>query len=38
MLPQSNLSVFTYADIAPRNVMVDKQKDVIGILDWEGAG
>ena len=38
MLPQSERSVFTHADIAPRNVMVDEQKNVTGILDWESAG
>jgi hypothetical protein len=38
MLPRSERSVFTHADIAPRNVMVDDQNKVTGILDWEWAG
>lgn len=38
MLPRSERSVFTHADIAPRNVMVDEQNHVTGILDWESAG
>ena len=38
MLPTSEHSVFTHADIAPRNVMVDEQNNVTGILDWEWAG
>jgi aminoglycoside phosphotransferase len=38
MLPRSSSSVFTHADIAPRNVMVDEQNRVTGILDWEYAG
>lgn len=38
MLPRSECSVFTHADIAPRNVMVDEQNNITGILDWEWAG
>ncbi|KAF1952359.1 hypothetical protein CC80DRAFT_495427 [Byssothecium circinans] len=38
MLPRSSLSVFTHVDIAPRNIMVDKDAHVCGILDWESAG
>ncbi|KAJ5129826.1 uncharacterized protein N7515_005865 [Penicillium bovifimosum] len=38
MFPLSERSVFTHADIAPRNVMVDEQNNVTGILDWEWAG
>jgi hypothetical protein len=38
MLPRSDCSVFTHADIAPRNIMVDDQNKVTGILDWEFAG
>ncbi|OQD65848.1 hypothetical protein PENPOL_c005G08540 [Penicillium polonicum] len=38
MLYRSECSVFTHADIAPRNVMVDEQNMVTGILDWESAG
>lgn len=38
MLPRSDRSVFTHADIAPRNIMVDEQNNVTGILDWEFAG
>ncbi|GAB1198429.1 hypothetical protein APSETT444_007748 [Aspergillus pseudonomiae] len=38
MLPRSNQSVFTHGDIAARNIMVDDQNAVTGILDWEYAG
>jgi hypothetical protein len=38
MLPRWDCSVFTHADIAPRNIMVDEQNTVTGILDWEWAG
>ena len=38
MLPQSSLSVFTHADIAARNIMVDESHHITGILDWEAAG
>jgi Ser/Thr protein kinase RdoA (MazF antagonist) len=38
MLLQSDCSVFTHADIALRNIMVDEQNNVTGILDWEYAG
>lgn len=38
MLPRSDHSVFTHADIAPRNIMVDEQGRITGILDWEYAG
>ncbi|PLN74733.1 hypothetical protein BDW42DRAFT_198146 [Aspergillus taichungensis] len=38
MLPRSERSVFTHADIAPRNVMVDEENRVTGLLDWEWAG
>lgn len=38
MLPRSDSSVFTHADIAPRNIMVDEQNKITGILDWEYAG
>lgn len=38
MLPLSEASVFTHADIAPRNIMVDEQNVITGILDWEYAG
>ncbi|KAF1816089.1 hypothetical protein P152DRAFT_470143 [Eremomyces bilateralis CBS 781.70] len=38
MLPRSSISVFTHADIAPQNIMVDEEAHVCGILDWEGAG
>lgn len=38
MLPRSNSSVFTHADIAPRNIMIDEQNKITGILDWEWAG
>lgn len=38
MLPRSSTSVFTHADIAPRNIMVDEQFNITGLLDWERAG
>lgn len=38
ILPRSDCSVFTHADIAPRNIMVDEQNNVTGLLDWESAG
>lgn len=38
MLPLSEASVFTHADIAPRNIMADEQNIITGILDWELAG
>jgi hypothetical protein len=38
MLPQSYCSVFTHADIAPRNIMVDEKYQITGLLDWEYAG
>lgn len=38
MLPRSERSVFTHADIAPRNVMVDEENNITGIIDWESAG
>ncbi|PYH41508.1 kinase-like protein [Aspergillus saccharolyticus JOP 1030-1] len=37
-LPRSERTVFTHADIAPRNIMVDDGNHVTGILDWEYAG
>jgi hypothetical protein len=38
MLPRSSRSVFTHADIAPRNIMVDEHRQITGIIDWEAAG
>ncbi|EAS30335.3 phosphotransferase [Coccidioides immitis RS] len=38
MLPRSSRTVFTHADIAPRNIMVDDHYHITGILDWEYAG
>ncbi|KAN0071826.1 hypothetical protein V8E54_010422 [Elaphomyces granulatus] len=35
MLPRSDCTVFTHADIAPRNIMIDEQNKITGILDWE---
>ncbi|KAJ5774923.1 kinase-like protein [Penicillium paradoxum] len=37
-LPHSERSVFTHADIASRNVMVDMEDNIAGILGWESAG
>ncbi|CAM1501737.1 Fc.00g037210.m01.CDS01 [Cosmosporella sp. VM-42] len=38
MLPRSRKSVFTHGDIAPRNIMVDKSGQILGLIDWESAG
>ena len=38
MLPRSNRSVFTHGDVSSRNIMVNDQNTVTGILDWEYAG
>jgi len=38
MLPQSSRSVFSHGDIAPRNIMVDEERRITGILDWELSG
>jgi Phosphotransferase enzyme family len=38
MLPRSSSSIFTHADIAPQNIMVDSTCRITGILDWEAAG
>lgn len=32
MLPRSGSTVFTQADIAPRNIMIDEQNSVTGVL------
>ncbi|KAJ5683487.1 hypothetical protein N7462_006652 [Penicillium macrosclerotiorum] len=31
-------SVFTHTDIAPRNIIIDEQSRITGLLDWEYAG
>lgn len=38
MLLKSARSVFTHGDIAPRNIMVDENGNITGIIDWEWAG
>lgn len=38
MLPRADCSVFTHGYIAPRNIMVDEEGLVTGIVDWETAG
>lgn len=38
MLPRSDTSVFTHGDVAPQNILVDKQGNITAILDWEHAG
>lgn len=38
MLPRSDTSVFTHGDIACRNIMVDDDKEIVALLDWESAG
>jgi hypothetical protein len=35
---RSSSSVFTHADIAHRNIMIDDYHKITGILDWEWAG
>ncbi|KAI0554545.1 kinase-like domain-containing protein [Xylaria curta] len=37
-LPQSNVSVFTHNDLAPRNVLIDEAGKITGLVDWELAG
>lgn len=38
MLPRSDTYVFTHGDIACRNIMVDDNKEIVALLDWESAG
>ncbi|CAO2655905.1 Nn.00g047080.m01.CDS01 [Neocucurbitaria sp. VM-36] len=40
MLPRSEKTVFTHADIAPRNILIGEGWDcpVVGIVDWEQSG
>ncbi|KAE8323535.1 kinase-like protein [Aspergillus sergii] len=38
MLPRSDRAVFTHGDIAHRNIMVDENGNVTGIIDWKYAG
>lgn len=38
LLPNSSQYVFTHGDVAPRNIMVDDQFQIKGILDWENSG
>ena len=38
MLPRSTRSVFTHADIAPRNILADDSGHITGLIDWEMAG
>ncbi|QSS53212.1 hypothetical protein I7I53_00395 [Histoplasma capsulatum var. duboisii H88] len=38
MLPHSSSSVFTHVDIAPRNIMVDENYQITGLVDWKYAG
>ncbi|KAI0964779.1 kinase-like protein [Xylaria arbuscula] len=37
-LPHLDQSVFTHADLAPRNVLVDDRGEITGLIDWEFAG
>ncbi|KAI0536228.1 kinase-like domain-containing protein [Xylaria digitata] len=37
-LPRSGRCVFTHADLAPRNILVDENNVITGVLDWEFAG
>lgn len=38
MLPRSDRSVFTHGDIHPHNILVDKQAQIVGLVDFESAG
>jgi hypothetical protein len=38
LLPRSSTSVFTHGDLAPRNIIVDDQCRITGVLDWESSG
>ncbi|PGH13128.1 hypothetical protein AJ79_03835 [Helicocarpus griseus UAMH5409] len=39
MLPSSDISVFTHADIGPHNIMFNpKSLQITGIIDWKRAG
>lgn len=38
MLLPSDSSVFTHGDIHPANILVNKQGQIVGLLDWESAG
>jgi hypothetical protein len=42
ILPRSSRSVFTHADLAPRNIIVyydnDRNIQITGIVDWDAAG
>jgi hypothetical protein len=38
LLPRSNESVFTHGDLAPRNLIVDENCRITGVLDWESSG
>lgn len=38
MLPRSEHSVFTHGDISPKNLMIDENHHITGIIDWETAG
>lgn len=39
MLPRSDASLFSHADIAPHNIMLDEKSfEITGIIDWERAG
>lgn len=35
--PRSDVSVFTHADLTPRNIVVDQGR-ITGIIDWEDSG
>lgn len=37
MLPRSDRAVFTHGNIAPRNIMIDENGNITGIIDWEYA-
>lgn len=38
MLPKSDRAVFAHGDIAPRNIMVDENGKITGLIDWEWGG
>jgi aminoglycoside phosphotransferase (APT) family kinase protein len=36
--PRSTASVFTHGDIKPKNIIVDGEGKILGLLDWEMSG
>lgn len=38
LLPRSSVSVFTHGDLCPRNIIVNDDCHIVGLLDWESSG